>query len=92
MIRPTSPVSVASTSTVLQERKSGDVAKYFVVLCCDLLCECEESNIILGIRSELGEADKIDSIFLSVKASGKIISISLVVAVVETEMMEIKFC
>lgn len=50
-----------------------------------LLCECEETDVVLGIRSELGETHQVDAILLSVETSWKIVSVSLVVAVVEAE-------
>lgn len=49
------------------------------------LGQCHESHIVLGIGSQLGEAYKINAVFLNIQTGGKIVSIALIVAVVETK-------
>lgn len=58
----------------------------------DLLSECEQTDIVLRIRADLSHTNKVDSVFLCVQASWEVVSIPLVVAVVETEILQKKIC
>jgi len=47
------------------------------------LRQSHQANIVLWIRSQLGETDQVDAIFLHVQTGWKIVSVALVVAVIK---------
>lgn len=56
------------------------------------LCECQQANIILWVRPDLGHAHEVNSVFLGVEARRKVVPVSLIVAVVETKILQVNFC
>lgn len=91
MILPTSLVRVANTSTVLKQGKYiKDQLMTSALL--NLLGKCKQTDIVFGIRSQFGEANEIDAVFLGVKTGWKVIAVSLIVAVVETKKNKNENC
>lgn len=56
----------------------------------NLLGEGEQTNIVLGIGSDLCLAHQVDAVLLHIHTGREVITISLVITVVETERRKVR--